>query len=88
MKIKETELFPVKCRARTEIRRLVVQRGGYLRAKWRFLGYARNQREHRKFVSKRGVAQGKEGGRSAFFKITAVYGHIDENGAFVRKSSS
>ena len=27
-----------------------------------------------------------EGGRSAFFKITAVYGHIDENGAFVRKS--
>ena len=26
----------------------------------------------------------KKGGRSAFFKITAVYGHIDENGAFVR----
>ena len=66
--------LPVKCSPR-------------LRAKWRFLGYARNQREHRKFVSKRGVAQGKEGGRSAFFKITAVYGHIDENGAFVRKSS-
>ena len=59
MKIKETELFSVKCRARTEIRRLVVQRGGYLRAKWRFLRYARNQREHRKFVSEREAEQGK-----------------------------
>ena len=58
-----------------------------LRAKWRFLRYARNQREHRRVVSEREVAQGKEGGRSAFFKITAVYGHIDENGAFVRKMS-
>ena len=58
-----------------------------LRAKWRFLRYARNQREHRRVVIEREVAQGKEGGRSAFFKITAVYGHIDENGAFVRKMS-
>ena len=58
-----------------------------LRAKRRLLGFARNQREHRRVVSEREVEQGKEGGRSAFFKITAVYGHIDENGAFVRKSS-
>ena len=48
--------MPVKCSPR-------------LQAKWRFLGYARNQREHRRVVSEREVAQGKEGEDLHFSKL-------------------